>query len=89
YHYLQLIYAHIGVYYDIQNHQPYQKYNIEQIMMIEDFNQRIIEVQFSAFPELVSPPYFLEGLFSLISIEYSFISLTWDIHGLSWYHLDC
>ncbi|MDO8030093.1 hypothetical protein OC709_00995 ['Planchonia careya' phytoplasma] len=29
YHYLQLIYAHIGVYYDIQNNQ---KYTIEQIM---------------------------------------------------------
>ncbi|MCG3566577.1 excinuclease ABC subunit UvrA [Candidatus Phytoplasma australasiaticum subsp. australasiaticum] len=45
YHYLQLIYAHIGVYYDIQNHQPYQKYNIEQIMnkLLNFFNnQKII-----------------------------------------------
>ncbi|MDO8054052.1 excinuclease ABC subunit UvrA ['Opuntia sp.' phytoplasma] len=45
YHYLQLIYAHIGVYYDIQNNQPYQKYNIEEIMnkLLNFFNnQKII-----------------------------------------------
>ncbi|MDV3201679.1 MAG: excinuclease ABC subunit UvrA, partial [Candidatus Phytoplasma australasiaticum] len=44
YHYLQLIYAHIGVYYDIQNNQPYQKYNIEQIMnkLLNFFNNKKI-----------------------------------------------
>ncbi|MDV3160333.1 MAG: hypothetical protein Q8787_02515, partial [Sweet potato little leaf phytoplasma] len=49
YHYLQLIYAHIGVYYDIQNNQPYQKY-IASLVFIDEISKKY-RARFGCVPE--------------------------------------